>query len=141
MMAEFLGIRRDLGHNSRYSHQCNWTLVGVTRGLNFTLNQHAADTRGHTRHNKGNTKPHTHIRLIYTHREPNKHKYCIKQQFIQLHSDRHVNTRQLKSLIMYTGSSPCRNNTWPTNLFRNRSNCILQPSSHQQTGNPNRKRR
>lgn len=71
MMAEFLGIRRDLGHNSRYSHQCNWTPVGVTRGLNFTLNQYAADTRGHTRHNKSNT--HTHQAYIHTENKINTH--------------------------------------------------------------------
>lgn len=66
MMAAFLGIRRDLGHNSTYSHKCNWTPVGVTRGLNFTLNQHAADIGGHTRHNKRNREEHTHILDLYT---------------------------------------------------------------------------
>lgn len=115
MKAEFLGIRRDLVDNSRFSHQRNQTLVGVTRGLNFTLNQCAAGTGGHARHNKRNMRQHadTLSLYIYTLRTKQTHILHEAKVYFVTFSDRRKLTKQYQRLMKYMLCSPCQNNTFP----------------------------
>jgi len=59
------------------------------RSLNFTLNQCAADTKGHTRHNKGNMEQHADTLSLYIHTEI-KTKHMVNEArvyFVTIQTD------------------------------------------------------